>query len=91
MAKKQKAIECPLCGGKGKHSLAIDGQGLSADDFDDWGDQEFEDYKSGAWDKVCEGCKGNGKVVRGSEAHRLALDQAKRYSMSDEQLLRYDY
>ena len=53
-----KCIVCPRCGGQGKHvNPAIDGQGLSQEDFDQ--DPDFaEGYFSGRYDVRCEECSG---------------------------------
>lgn len=49
---------CGTCDGKGKHvNPSIDGQGLSAEDFDR--DPDFaEDYFSGMYDVRCNECDG---------------------------------
>jgi len=77
---------CPLCSGDGKHSLAIDGQGLTSEDFNDWTSDEFEDYRRGAYDRQCEACNGTGKVRKG-HAEREARNIRRRYSLSDIQLM----
>lgn len=55
-------IVCPLCSGKGKHvNPAIDGNGLSQEDFDN--DPDFaESYFSGVYDVTCYECNGNNVV-----------------------------
>lgn len=54
---------CPTCEGKGKHvNPSIDGDGLTARDFED--DPDFrEDYFSGRYDVTCYGCKGQRVVL----------------------------
>jgi hypothetical protein len=63
---------CPRCGGKGQHSNpAIDGNGLTREDFDQ--DPDFErDYLSGVYGVTCRTCKGHRVVTQ------AALDQHKR-------------
>jgi hypothetical protein len=50
---------CGRCGGDGKHTNpAIDGNGISREDFDQ--DPDFEQaYFSGRYDVTCEECGGN--------------------------------
>lgn len=54
-----KNVVCATCGGKGKHvNRAIDGHGLTQEDFDS--DPDFaENYFSGWYDVNCEECQGN--------------------------------
>ena len=79
-AMKSKAIYrpsmvCPRCSGEGKIvNPAIDGNGLSREDFDE--DPDFrEDYMSGLYDVVCPECNGRNVV--------LVVDE----SLSDPELL----
>lgn len=49
---------CDLCEGEGRHSHAIDGDGISTSS-ELWQDDDFrESYLSGAYDKTCEQCNG---------------------------------
>lgn len=48
---------CGTCDGHGYHAHAVDGNGFSSDDFDD-----YVTYFSGGYDSQCEGCEGTGKV-----------------------------
>ena len=54
---------CSTCEGKGKHvNPSIDGDGLTAEDFED--DPDFrEEYMSGRYDVACYGCKGKRVVL----------------------------
>jgi hypothetical protein len=54
-----KRVVCPQCDGTGKHvNPAIDGHGLSAEDFAE--DPDFaESYFSGDYDVCCETCNGS--------------------------------
>ena len=54
---------CQTCEGRGQHvNPAIDGNGLSAEDFDE--DPDFmEDYFSGRYDVRCEECRGERVVL----------------------------
>lgn len=58
----KKKIVCPQCEGTGKHvNPAIDGNGLSREDFDQ--DPDFEDaYFSGRYDIRCTLCDGNNVI-----------------------------
>lgn len=50
---------CPTCDGKGTHvNPAIDGNGLTQEDFDEQGPNFREDYMSGVYDVSCYECKG---------------------------------
>lgn len=53
-----KYVVCPCCEGYGTHvNPSVDGQGLSADDFED---EDFrEAYFSGAYDVRCFQCEGH--------------------------------
>jgi hypothetical protein len=52
----RKAV-CPTCRGTGSHSHAVDGNGLTAEDFDQ--DPDFaEAYMRGDYDRICEECAG---------------------------------
>lgn len=51
---------CPRCGGEGQHTNpAIDGNGITADEMYELGDDFREDYLSGVYDIPCERCHGN--------------------------------
>jgi hypothetical protein len=71
---------CPHCEGAGKHvNPAIDGHGLSQEDFDE--DPSFkENYFSGVYDIECECCKGlrvvtvpNNEGLRSMQKARLGV------------------
>lgn len=55
---------CDRCRGKGTHTNPnIDGNGISEDEWDEWGEDEQEMYLSGGYDVRCEeGCD-DGKVL----------------------------
>lgn len=55
---------CTTCQGHGKHSLAVDGHGITQEEFDrDWSDEMKEHYFAGGYDSTCSDCKGAGKVL----------------------------
>lgn len=58
---KKKKIVCPQCEGTGKHvNPAVDGNGLSAEDFED---EDFkEGYFSDRYDIRCILCKGENVI-----------------------------
>lgn len=58
-----KRIVCPRCEGEGTHTNpAIDGNGLTAEDF--YEDEDFAaDYMNGKYDVLCETCRGANVVV----------------------------
>ncbi len=87
-----KFVVCYRCEGKGTHvNPAIDGNGISREDFD--ADPDFhEAYMAGAYDQTCSLCKG-ARVV--SEVDRTRLTSAqkkqlKRYQAIQEQAARDD-
>ena len=50
---------CPRCEGRGTHvNPAVDGNGLSAEDFDELGDDFRDDYFGGVYDVACSECHG---------------------------------
>jgi hypothetical protein len=54
---------CDTCRGNGKHSLAVDGHGITQEERDrDWDDESWQNYLDGAYDKTCGDCNGAGKV-----------------------------
>lgn len=56
---------CPRCKGEGKYvNPAIDGNGLTGEDIDRLGGDEFmEEYMGGTYDVPCELCKGRRVVT----------------------------
>src|SRR5262245_37322369 len=75
---KKEWFVCPVCEGEGKTvNPAIDCHGLTREDFAD--DPDFaEDYRRGAYDITCRGCKGLRVVTaeRIEELERKAEDRA---------------
>lgn len=66
-------VVCPICEGKGSYvNPSIDSQGLSAEDFDEAGDEFREDYFKGVYDKRCECCEGSNVVNKLQYAKYLA-------------------
>lgn len=72
---------CGRCNGNGKHvNPAIDGNGLSREDFDE--DPDFEEsYFRGDYDMKCEECDGRTTVVEIDEATCRAQGLEKELSM----------
>ncbi len=62
---KTKMEVCPRCNGKGTHvNEAIDGNGITQSDREDWADDDFmEDYMAGVYDVVCSECHGQNVVA----------------------------
>jgi hypothetical protein len=56
---------CQNCHGNGTHvNRALDGNGLTYDDIQEWGGDEFmEDYMGGAYDVRCDECRGDRVVL----------------------------
>ncbi len=56
---------CPRCGGNGTHvNPAVDGQGITADEMAELGDDFMDDYMHGVYDIRCERCNGARVVPR---------------------------
>lgn len=69
---------CSECLGKGQTvNPAIDGNGLSSEDFDE-GPDFREDYFSGAYDVVCRECKGK-RVILEPDWDKMAPELKKIY------------
>lgn len=73
---------CPGCRGRGAHvNRAVDGHGLTAEDFAE--DPDFaEDYRRGVYDVTCEACDGRRVVpelpaLQGDDAPQLTELQRK--------------
>lgn len=50
---------CPLCSGRGRHSLSVDGHGITQSEWEnDWSFEEQETYLRGGYDSTCEECQG---------------------------------
>lgn len=50
---------CSRCDGEGKHvNPAVDGNGITAEEMDELGDDFRESYMSGVYDVRCEECNG---------------------------------
>lgn len=54
---------CPECNGEGKHSHAVDGNGITSSEWEEWDDEDREFYFRGGYDKICEVCHGSGKIA----------------------------
>ncbi len=55
---------CPTCQGRGTHvNRAIDGNGITASEMEELGDDFREDYMSGMYDVTCEECRGRNVVA----------------------------
>jgi len=55
-------VICSTCRGKGQHSLAVDGHGITASEWHhDWSFEEKQAYMAGDYDRRCDDCDGSGK------------------------------
>ncbi len=55
---------CSRCEGEGHHSNpAIDGNGITSSEWDEWDEEDRATYMSGGYDITCENCSGHGKVL----------------------------
>ncbi len=70
-----KFVVCFRCNGKGTHvNPAVDGNGLSAEDFDEAGPEFRDDYMAGVYDVTCYQCDGK-RVLEVPDPGRLTPDQ----------------
>ena len=70
-----KFVVCFRCNGKGTHvNPAVDGNGLSQEDFDEAGPDFREDYMAGVYDVSCYECKGQ-HVLEVPDPQKLTPDQ----------------
>jgi len=80
-----KFVVCPRCAGSGTHvNPAIDGNGLSREDFD--ADPDFEEgYLRGDYDIRCEQCKGE-RVLSQVDRPRLTALQRRQLARHEKVL-----
>jgi hypothetical protein len=67
---------CNRCRGSGKHcNPNIDGNGITSDEWDEWGDDERETYLTGGYDVTCHECGGKRVILEidEEECGRLGL------------------
>lgn len=76
---KPRWIICVVCDGDGTTvNPAIDGNGLSAEDFHD--DPDFaEEYMRGTYDIACRACGGSGKMLHTAPARLAEAAADRRY------------
>jgi RecJ-like exonuclease len=54
---------CTRCEGEGTHTNPnIDGNGITASEWEEWDDDERDGYMSGRYDVACDECNGSGKI-----------------------------
>lgn len=71
-----KFIICEICDGSGTHvNPSIDGNGLTSSDLEEWSDEEYHNYRSGAYDVSCWFCDGI-RVVAIIDEDILDMDNA---------------
>jgi len=70
---------CPTCSGDGAHS-----QALGVIKVSDWDQDELADYLEGAYDSICQTCKGWGKIT----TVQLEAYEPVRYYATDEEYYR---
>ena len=84
---------CPTCQGRGTHvNRAIDGNGITASEMEELGDDFREDYMRGVYDVTCEECRGRNVVAvadpeRASPEVKAAWEQ----HMIDEDIAAREY
>lgn len=68
---------CPSCEGHGKYvNPAIDGNGITGDEWEEMGEESQEMYLSGGYDVTCEECGGN-RVVEVLDESRATPEQTR--------------
>ena len=58
-----KWVICYVCDGSGAHAHSIDGNGITADEWHEWGPDDQETYMRGGYDQTCSSCQGSGKIL----------------------------
>lgn len=82
-----KAEVCDTCNGRGHHvNPAIDGNGITASEMDELGDEFFESYIHGAYDVPCHECEGT-RVIVVPDLHRCSDDQSRWWETSMKDLV----
>jgi len=77
---------CPTCEGKGTHvNPAIDGQGLTVEDFDEQGPEFKADYFAGVYDVACHECNGL-RVVMVVDRERCNPRELAAYQIQQQEL-----
>ena len=80
---------CPRCRGVGSHvNPAVDGQGISQEDFDQ--DPDFQEaYFRGDYDVACHRCQGE-KVIKVIDRERATEAEKKLFDANERELADYD-
>jgi hypothetical protein len=79
---KTVMIVCPVCEGEGAYvDPDVDRNGLTASDFDYYGDDFAESYFGGHYDVKCGRCKGDNVVPYPVDEDRAAIWEAMRESL----------
>ena len=66
---------CSRCRGFGHHTNpAIDGNGITQSEWEEWGEDDRDNYMSGVYDVSCEVCGGN-KVVMAPDEQFCSEEQ----------------
>lgn len=69
---------CPTCEGRGSHvNPSIDAGGITGSEWAEWGDEERESYRRGAYDVACYDCAGQ-RVVPEVDADAADPEALKR-------------
>lgn len=74
---------CPECRGDGKHSKHL-GEITEEDRERGWDPDDFERYISGEYDKICDACRGAGKLQDAlAQCEKLVQRWAATYNIND--------
>ena len=80
-----KFVVCFRCNGKGTHvNPAVDGNGLTQEDFDEAGPDFREDYMAGVYDVTCYQCDAK-RVLEVPDLQRLTPDQRAAWMKQEEE------
>jgi hypothetical protein len=70
-----KFVVCHRCAGTGSHTNpSIDGNGITASEMEEMGDDFREDYMRGVYDIACQTCQGE-RVISAIDEDRLNAEQ----------------
>jgi len=81
-----KFVVCSRCRGSGSHvNPAIDGNGLSQEDFDEAGPEFRDDYMAGVYDVPCYSCKGK-RVTPAPDWEKLTKEERQAWRTQEREL-----
>lgn len=71
-----KKVVCTYCNGMGAHSRHLGA--IPLEEFDSWDDEDRDNYLDGAYDMVCEECRGE-RIVLEPDFNSMSEEDRKAY------------